>query len=156
MDCIQCPDEISIDDPEAIAPVVFLAGGITGCPDWQSDLINLLRGEDIVVLNPRRDNWPINDPSASEEQIKWEFNNFFNADIISFWFPKETLCPITLYELGWVSGCEPVFDLAIGIEPGYERELDVRIQTKLRVGGMDIVDNLQDLANQIIQKADYV
>jgi hypothetical protein len=48
-----------------------LAGGITGCPDWQSKLINLLRNEDIVIFNLRRKNFPIHDPTAVEEQIKW-------------------------------------------------------------------------------------
>ena len=39
---------------------VFLAGGITDCPDWQSEVIKYLRRYeinnklDLVVYNPRR------------------------------------------------------------------------------------------------------
>src|SRR5439155_6687032 len=36
----------------------FLAGGISGCGDWQSRLVGLLNGLDLVALNPRRDNYP--------------------------------------------------------------------------------------------------
>jgi hypothetical protein len=35
-------------------PSVFLAGGITGCPDWQRDARALLDAAPVVVLNPRR------------------------------------------------------------------------------------------------------
>lgn len=75
---------------------LFLAGGITGCPDWQSKLIDLLKNEDVVILNPRRKDFPINDPKAIEKQIVWEYNHLKKANAISFWFPKESICPIAL------------------------------------------------------------
>lgn len=53
----------------------FLAGGITGCKDWQKQVIDYLENQpdtdNLVIFNPRRENFPINDPSAAEEQIKW-------------------------------------------------------------------------------------
>lgn len=55
---------------------IFLAGSITDCPDWQSDIIQKLKDEDIVIFNPRRKNFPIEDPKASDEQIKWESNSY--------------------------------------------------------------------------------
>ena len=33
---------------------LFLAGGITNCPDWQADALALLSNQDITVANPRR------------------------------------------------------------------------------------------------------
>ncbi len=31
---------------------------------------------------------------------RWEHDHLRRAKAIMFWFPSETLCPITLYELG--------------------------------------------------------
>ena len=80
-------------------PAVFLAGGITGCPGWQQEIVGRLHDLSVVLLNPRRANFPINDPTAAPQQIEWEHRHP-KADTIAFWFPCETLCPITLYELG--------------------------------------------------------
>ncbi|MBU1199703.1 MAG: nucleoside 2-deoxyribosyltransferase domain-containing protein [Nanoarchaeota archaeon] len=126
---------------------IFLAGGITNCPDWQSELTDLLQNEEIVLLNPRRRNFPINDPSAAREQIIWEFNHLEKADGISFWFPKETLCPITLFEYGkWFARDKPVF---IGVHPDYKRIEDIEIQTELEKPEVNIVHDLDSLASQI-------
>lgn len=44
------PDDISLRD--ALPSVdLFLAGGITNCPDWQIEVIRLLGNQDIVVAN---------------------------------------------------------------------------------------------------------
>lgn len=84
---------------------VFLAGGITNCPDWQKEVITELSSypdtDKLVVFNPRRDNFPINDPSATETQIMWEFNWLEQADIFSMLFcdgPSDQ--PICMYEYG--------------------------------------------------------
>lgn len=129
-------------------PGVFLAGGIMGCPDWQSETIQLLKLAPMIVLNPRRANFPMDDPDAAEAQIAWEHRHLRKADRILFWFPAATLCPIVLYELGtWSMTTKR---LAIGIEPGYEREQDVRIQTRLVRPDVPIVSTLADLAQAIL------
>src|SRR5882724_7144555 len=81
-------------------PSVFLAGGITGCPGWQDHAASRLGDLPLAVLNPRRADFPIDDPSAAEAQIAWEHRHLRRAAAALFWFPSETLCPITLYELG--------------------------------------------------------
>ena len=130
-------------------PVLFLAGGITNCPNWQEKIVNYLKNEDIYILNPRRKNFPIDDPNASEEQIRWEFNALQLADIISFWFPKETLCPITLYELGfWNNSEKPII---IGMDKKYKRKQDVIIQSKLIRDTVNINYTLKELAKNIIE-----
>jgi len=126
---------------------LFLAGGISNCPDWQMEMIELLKDEDIVLLNPRRTDFPIDDPSASEKQIKWEYQHLQKADALSFWFPEETLCPITLYELGvHLMIGKPVF---IGVHPNYKRKLDIEVQTKLIRSEIEIVYDLVALSEQI-------
>lgn len=33
---------------------LFLAGGISNCPDWQSEVIRILENSDLHIANPRR------------------------------------------------------------------------------------------------------
>ncbi len=125
---------------------VFLAGGITGCPDWQQEMRILLQDTDLILLNPRRKCFPIGDPGAAQEQIAWEHRQLRMADAILFWFPRETLCPIVLYELGaWSMTSKPIF---VGIHPEYTRRQDVEIQTGLVRPDVEIVYSLEDLASQ--------
>ena len=126
---------------------LFLAGGITGCPNWQQELVDLLSNENISILNPRRKKYPTNNPNIEKEQITWEYNHLRKADAISFWFPKETLCPIVLYELGaWSKSDKTIF---VGVHPEYKRKQDVIIQTGLARPEVEIVYSLQALSEQI-------
>lgn len=124
----------------------FLAGGITNCPDWQKDVIERLSRmdglDDLVIFNPRRENFPIHDPNASNDQIKWEFDHLQLMDIFSMFFcGGESDQPICMYELGrnlmtmhvrfpsnWVNR------VAITCDNGYKRKQDVIIQTGLAFG----------------------
>ena len=132
MKVITAPDIYNPSDDEII---LFLAGGITGCPDWQSEVIGRLKRtknlDRLVVYNPRRENFPIGDPNAAEEQITWEYRYLSKCDIFSMYFcAGESDQPICMYELGrygsgW--GNIPV----ISVEDGYKRAKDVQIQIKL-------------------------
>ena len=127
---------------------LFLAGGITDCPDWQRTIINSLNDLDVTIFNPRRKNFPINDPNAAQEQITWEFDMLRQADIIIvFWFCSETMCPIVLYELGAHSMTNK--PIIIGLDPNYSRRQDVEIQTKLQRPDVKIVYSLDDLTKSI-------
>jgi len=129
---------------------LFIAGGITGCSDWQKQFVKNLKNEKIVLYNPRRKNFRENDPSITEEQILWEYKYLKVADATSFWFTKETLCPITLFELGKqlaiTDSYKPVF---LGIDPNYGRKIDLEIQVKLIRPEIKIVYDLNSLSNQI-------
>jgi hypothetical protein len=123
---------------------VFLAGGITNCPDFQSQMCEKLQNcKDLVVLNPRRKNFPILDPSQTDAQIKWEYEMLRKANIISFWFPKETLCPIVLFELG--SQVILKKPLIIGCHPDYARKQDVVVQVSLARPGIPVFYDLLDV-----------
>ena len=37
---------------------LFLAGGISNCPNWQKELVDLLKNKEIVLLNPLRKKFP--------------------------------------------------------------------------------------------------
>lgn len=123
---------------------VFMAGGITNCPDWQQEMKELLKDSGVTLLNPRRKDFPIGDPNAASEQIKWEYDMLRAADAIMFWFPKETICPIVLYELGaWSATRKPI---AVGVHPEYQRKQDVEIQTGLVRPDVEIVYSISELA----------
>ena len=143
MNYIEAPNRnIYYDEPN-----IFMAGGITGCPNWQQDMRKLLQDTHITLLNPRRADFPIGDPGAALEQITWEHDMLRETHAILFWFPKETICPIVLYELGaWSMKVKPI---VVGMHPEYQRRQDVEIQTRLARPDVDIVYSLTDLANQI-------
>jgi hypothetical protein len=137
------------DYPSSAAGLsLFLAGGISGCPDWQAEVVRLLAGTDLVLLNPRRGRFPIDDPREAEAQIVWEHTHLRRADAVLFWFPAETLCPIALYELGaWNPRPKPLF---VGCHPGYPRKQDVEIQTRLERPGQRVAEGLPDLVGQVL------
>jgi hypothetical protein len=141
---------------------LFMAGGITDCPNWQMELREKLINTDVTLLNPRRANFPIDDPNAAEQQITWEHNHLHLAKAVSFWFPAETLSPIVLFELGawshWqghrydtgqqrpVLYQKPIF---VGVHPDYKRRQDVEIQLLRQRPEVEVVYSLDDLAWQI-------
>jgi len=133
---------------------IFLAGGITGCPDWQQEVRKSIEDVfkksilNIVILNPRRKNFPIDDPNAAFEQINWEYKALNHADLITYWFAKETIQPIVLYELGRF--IETKKDILIGIHPEYPRRQDVEIQTCLARGNFYFARSLDEHINQIV------
>lgn len=137
---------------------LFLAGGITGCNDWQNDAVEWLhyKAPNLVLLNPRRENFPIDDPSAAEEQIKWEHRHLRHTTAILFWFPEETLCPITLFEYGkWLGAIN--FNnlqvirkkLFVGCSYNYQRRSDVIIQTSLERPNQIVHNTLYNVLKEV-------
>ena len=131
---------------------VFLAGGVTGCWDWQKAVIEELEKkedtENLVVFSPRRENFPIEDPNAAQEQIEWEYKYLHIADIFSMYFTAgESTQPICMYELGVHLTRAEMGDLpetvVISVEDGYVRSQDVIIQSELALGE-DIVNQHAD------------
>ncbi|MCY0933557.1 nucleoside 2-deoxyribosyltransferase domain-containing protein [Streptomyces sp. H34-S4] len=113
-------------------PSVFLAGGITHCPPWQSRAAAALA--EFVVFNPRRADFDVSDPAQTDIQIAWEYEHLVRADLTLFWFPaceaSLTVQPITLYELG-AAAAAPARRLVVGTDPGYPRCADVHTQLRL-------------------------
>ena len=149
----------------------FLAGGITGCPDWQSKVIEeLIRLDEedqgckdkiakdytLVLFNPRRENFPIDDPTAARNQITWEFDNLETSDIFSMYFcAGESDQPICMYELGRnVAQFSGIYDnpldyICIAVENGYKRKQDVDIQMELALGEAYQENNIENSADFI-------
>lgn len=139
---VECPAEY-----EGTESSVFLAGGITGCIDWQQELRQRLAGTQLVLINPRRAAYDFNDPGMAEAQIEWEFRHLRRATAISFWFAADQLQPISLYELGsWSMTAKQLF---VGVDPVYPRRHDVLIQTRLARPEIEIASSLAELAQQM-------
>lgn len=127
---------------------IFLAGGISGCPPWQDHAVKRLRNTDFVVLNPRRPEYK-DDEEEGRKQIQWERFHMEQADLVLFWFPCETACPITLFELGtWLYTLK---NLWVGCHPAYSKRFDVEAQYHLARSEGDIADDLDKLLDMLGQ-----
>lgn len=123
---------------------LFLAGGISNCPDWQAETELALADLPGSVHNPRRPGVLVADEAIA--QIEWEHEALALSDAILFWFPAETLCPITLFELGvWSAKGVP---LIVGTHPEYARRLDVITQLRLARPDVVVYDSLDAVLAQ--------
>jgi hypothetical protein len=151
---ISAPTETTVSDDETS---LFLAGGITGCVDWQHDICEELRSiGQLVVFNPRRENYT--DDAAG--QILWEWQHLKIANAISFWFAAETVQPITLFELGRWTADASSFGISnerilvqkklfVGVHEEYARRLDIEIQLRYQCPDLEIVRSIPALVGQI-------
>ena len=88
-------------------PIVFLAGSIEmgAAENWQAQVEHGLRDLDVVILNPRRDDWSapwvqsIDNPQF-REQVEWELEGLERASVVAMYFAPSTKAPVTLLELG--------------------------------------------------------
>jgi len=86
---------------------VFLAGTIDNgeSVNWQKQAEEYLDDLDIIILNPRRDDWDsnivansLNDPF--KEQVNWELEGLGIADVVLFYFAPNSKSPVSMLELG--------------------------------------------------------
>ncbi len=93
--------------PEGPTPSVFLAGSIEmgAAEDWQAQFERCLSDLDVLVLNPRRDEWDasweqsITNPPF-REQVEWELVGLERAAVVAMYLAPATRAPVTLLELG--------------------------------------------------------
>jgi len=99
---IKAPNEIRDD-----GRTIFLAGSIEmgKAENWQEMVAGLLKDEDVILFNPRRDDWDSSWEQSIEnkpfrKQVEWELNAMRHADKILMYFDPTTKSPISLLELG--------------------------------------------------------
>jgi hypothetical protein len=86
---------------------VFLAGSIEmgTAVNWQRKVVSELSSKEVVIYNPRRDDWDsswkqeLNNPQFYE-QVTWELDYLDICDYIFMYFDPNTKSPISLLELG--------------------------------------------------------
>jgi hypothetical protein len=88
-------------------PSIFLAGSIAmgQAAAWQGLVEQSLKDLDVVILNPRRDEWDatwaqtIHNPQF-RGQVEWELEAQERATLIAMYFAPTTAAPVTLLEFG--------------------------------------------------------
>lgn len=145
----EAPDKIDYLNKKEDSPILFLAGGISNCPNWQDIAAEKLSSLNIVLLNPRREAW--DDSIQDYEQIKWEFDAIQKSTHIIFWFTPDTTNPITLFEYGkeLVKRNKVMY---VGCHPDYVKKNDVYIQSQLEFGDdFKLYDSLENLLDAVLK-----
>lgn len=112
MQVVKAPNKYILEPRQR---TIFLAGSIEmgKAENWQAKLTKMLANENVLILNPRRDDWDsswkqsMNNPPF-RQQVEWELNAQRDADIIAMYFDPNTKSPITLLELGLFAHTEKV------------------------------------------------
>lgn len=152
---IQAPDDVEVINKESI----FLMGGITNCENWQKQISDLLsvQNDRLTVINPRRDHFEkFKNTSGyldSEKQIEWECKKIRSVSQLLFWFGKENVQPVALFELGsalernhkYFHNVNKTQQIFIGMDYNYPRAFDIQIHCKIFNYTNVIADNIQQL-----------
>lgn len=136
---------------------VFLAGSIEmgKAEKWQDRLANGLEDKNVVLFNPRRDDWDsswVQDPTPGtqfHDQVSWELEHIQRSDLVVFYFDPATQSPITLLELGYVIGSGK--RALVCCPDGYFRKGNVVITSKLRE--VPVLNSFEELLAQL---RDYI
>ncbi|HEV2692568.1 MAG TPA: nucleoside 2-deoxyribosyltransferase domain-containing protein [Verrucomicrobiae bacterium] len=88
-------------------PLIFLAGSIDEgtAENWQTRFIAAFKHDELVWLNPRRENWQASVEQRAHvpefrSQVEWELAGLECADIIVMYFAPGSRAPISLLETG--------------------------------------------------------
>jgi Nucleoside 2-deoxyribosyltransferase like len=105
---------------------IFLAGAIDQgkAEDWQKKVARALDDLDVLILNPRRDDWDSSweqtaDNPEFRNQVTWELDAQENADMVIFVFTADSKAPITFLEFGLFA---PKKDAMVCAEEGFYRQ----------------------------------
>lgn len=115
---IKSPNELFATDPAVDSNnmfKIFLAGSIEmdKAIDWQAYITKAIElkapelKNDVIVYNPRRDNWDSTWKQSKEDknfvkQVEWELEHIEKANLVVFFLEPGTKSPISLAELGIV------------------------------------------------------
>jgi hypothetical protein len=140
-------------------PHLFLAGTIDqgNSVDWQSTVPEFYKTkdiEDVVLVNPRRDNWnpsveqSITDPEF-HAQVSFELGHIEQVDAVAMWLVPGSLSPISLAEFGLLCGMKSaghINRLIVGCPAGFWRKGNVEMMTDRY--GIPLVDTIDELLEE--------
>lgn len=133
---------------------VFLSG--PSSTFWRQDLMDLLRFEALVLLDPtlafKKNNRFF--------QVTWEHDHIDKSDVILVWLPEEESLNSafhsleTLFELGrFVEMRDKI--LVLGIHPNYPQREELELQVKKLRRDVPIVDSLEGVVGSLKELADH-
>lgn len=152
---------IEVKAPNEV-PTMFLAGSIESgiAEKWQARVVDYFESEDIIIYNPRRDDWDVswNDTPYNEhleEQILWEHQHLMGSDYVLFYFDENTKSPITLMELGMMLAFENKHRIIVCCPPKYWRYLNVKTfcDSNNIYWALDLDDALHEMMKLIDKKS---
>src|SRR5262249_49776666 len=130
---------------------LFLAGSIEmGQAElWQPEVERALVDEEVVILNPRRDQWDASGEQSIRnplfrDQVEWELSGQELATVIAIFFAPATKAPITLLELGLFARSGK---LVVGCPVGFWRRGNVEVVCARY--GIPLVDSLTALIDRV-------
>ena len=133
------------------AVTAFLAGGITGCDDWQKKTIEYLESypntDRLVVFNPRGAFFDSDYPLERDvyRQAKWEHYFLSRTHIFTMYFCEGKSQRLSMYELGkyfgigtienskWFTFTRPI----ISTEKGFDKFYAILCRTALNLPNAD-------------------
>jgi len=145
--------------PDYWIPVVFLAGSIDmgKAVNWQERVEKELEDLEIIIANPRRDDWDsswVQDISNDKfrEQVTWELDSLELAQLILVYFDPDGPAPITLLELGMFGRTS---NMIVCCPEGYWRRGNVQIVCdRFAIPMVETIDQLIDSAKQFLNGED--
>lgn len=87
------------------AQIVFLGGNCRG-RDWRVDVTRRLGKADVVLINPRREDFPhpSNMPDEHASQVAWEREAIDKSDVCIFWLGEGLANQAARVEIGYALG----------------------------------------------------
>lgn len=150
---IKAPNPVPYHDRNTTS--IFLAGSIDMgyAVDWQSRMSEMLAPYDVVVLNPRRDDWDtswvqdISNPQF-KEQVSWELEHLESCDFIVMYFDPAGTGPTSLLELG-LFGFPNNERIVVCCPEGYWRRGKVQVVCeRYGITFFDTIDELLDYTDK--------
>lgn len=136
-----------------VIPSVFLAGSIEmgKAVEWQKVVTEQLKDLDIVIYNPRRDDWDvswkqsINEPEF-REQVEWELTQLNAASHIFMYFAPETQSHISLLEYGLFAGQDKMI---VCCPEGFWRKGNIEVTSSYYATGHNLYSDLDEAIDRL-------
>lgn len=132
---------------------IFLAGSIEMgiAEDWQKRVVDQFKEEDVIIFNPRRDNWDSSwvqskDNPHFRQQVEWELNALEKSDYIILYLDPDTKSPISLIEMGLFAHSKKMF---IVCPDGFWRKGNIDIVAERY--NIPQFSNLEELVNKVLE-----
>ena len=123
---IKAPESYTLDKFS-----IFLGGAIDQgkAGDWQAKVAKALADLDVILLNPRRDDWDSSwnesiDNPEFRKQVEWELRAQESADLRIYVLLRDSKGPVTMLEIGLFA---PRKDTALCIEEGFYRRGNLEV-----------------------------
>lgn len=132
---------------------IFLGGSIeqNKAERWQDRITEKLKGLNVRILNPRRDDYQVDQKQSInnpyfKEQVDWELMGLEDSNLIVMYLQPGTYSPISLLEIGMY--CEKS-KLRICCPDGFWRKGNIEIICDKF--GIDLYHNFEEFEKSIIK-----